>query len=227
MAIFAISDLHLSLNSDKPMDIFKGWENYVSRLQKNWHAVVNEQDTVVIPGDISWEMKLEDTIKDFAFIHSLPGKKIILKGNHDLWWNSLKKMNEHLEKNGFDSITILNNNAVRVGDYAICGTRGWSIDESGTDSKLIKREALRLEMTIKEAEKLGGEILVFMHYPVVFENSVCTELLDVLKSHNVKQVYYGHLHGKAAHLSRCTEFEGIQFRLISCDFLEFTPFLIR
>ena len=107
MAIFAISDLHLSLNSDKPMDIFKGWENYVSRLEKNWRAIVGDDDTVVIPGDISWEMKIEDTVKDFSFIHSLPGKKIIFKGNHDLWWNSLKKMNEHLENNGFDCELML------------------------------------------------------------------------------------------------------------------------
>ncbi|MBQ3564406.1 MAG: metallophosphoesterase [Clostridia bacterium] len=227
MAIFAISDLHLSLNSDKPMDIFKGWENYVSRLEKNWRAIVSDDDTVVIPGDISWEMKIEDTVKDFSFIHSLPGKKIIFKGNHDLWWNSLKKMNEHLETNGFDSITIVNNGAVRVGEYAVCGTRGWAIDESGTDSKLIKREALRLEATIKEAEKLGGEILVFLHYPVVFEDNVCTELVDVLKAHGIKKVYYGHLHGKKSHLSRCTEYDGISFYLVSCDFLEFTPLLIR
>lgn len=227
MAIFAISDLHLSLNSDKPMDIFKGWENYVTRLENNWRAIVSDSDTVVIPGDISWEMKLEDTAKDFAFIHSLPGKKIIFKGNHDLWWNTQRKMNAYLAENGFDSITIVNNGAVRVGEYAVCGTRGWAIDESGTDSKLINREALRLEMTIKEAEKLGGEILVFLHYPVVYETSVCTELINVLKAHGIKRVYYGHLHGRSAHLNRCTEYDGISFHLVSCDFLEFAPLLIR
>ena len=227
MKIFAISDLHLSLGADKPMDIFKGWENYVDRLEKNWRAVVEEDDTVVIPGDISWEMKIEDMAKDFGFIHSLPGKKIILKGNHDLWWNSLKKMNAFLAENGFNSITILNNNATRVGDFAVCGTRGWAIDESGTDSKLINREALRLEMTIKEAEKIGGEPLVFLHYPVVYEKNVCTELVNVLKAHDIKRVYYGHLHGRSSHSNLCKEYDGINMQLVSCDYLEFTPYLIR
>ncbi len=227
MAIFAISDLHLSLNSDKPMDIFKGWQNYVERIDKNWRAVVSDDDTVVIPGDVSWEMKLDTAAPDFAFIHSLPGRKIILKGNHDLWWNSMKKMNAFLSENGFDSITILNNNAIRVGEYAVCGTRGWSIDESGTDSKLIKREALRLEMTLSAAEKLGGEPIVFLHYPVVSQKSVCTELLDVLLLHGVKRVYYGHIHGSSAHTAFCGDYKGIAFHLVSCDYLGFTPLLVR
>ena len=139
MSLFTLSDLHLSLSSDKPMDVFKGWENYVARIEANWRRVVGPDDTVVIPGDVSWEMKITDAAADFGFLHALPGKKILLKGNHDLWWTSRKKMNAFLAEQGFPDIRILQNDALLVEDRVICGTRGWLIEESGTDSKLIHR----------------------------------------------------------------------------------------
>ncbi len=125
MALFVISDLHLSLNTDKPMTVFKGWDNYVERIERNWRSVITDDDTVVIPGDISWEMRLKDCVADFAFIHSLPGKKIIMKGNHDLWWESMTKMNNFVAQNGFDSISVLHYNCYEYGDYVLCGSRGW------------------------------------------------------------------------------------------------------
>ena len=149
MSLFTIADTHLSLAGDKPMDVFSGWSNYVERLEKNWRAVVGEDDTVVMPGDISWELKLDSAAADFGFINSLPGKKLIIKGNHDLWWSTVKKMRAFTEKHGFDTIDFINNSAVRVDDICVCGTRGWLIEESGTDSKLINREALRLRASLE------------------------------------------------------------------------------
>lgn len=227
MSLFTIADLHLSLSGDKSMEVFRGWENYVERIEKNWTAAVSDADTVVMPGDISWEMKISDAAADFEFINALPGRKLIIKGNHDLWWTSLKKMNEFISANGFDTVSFINNSAVRIDDIAVCGTRGWLIEESGTDSKLINREALRLRASLEAGAKLGGELIAFLHYPPVTEQQQCGELISVLKEFGVKKVYYGHIHGNSAIRAVNGEIDGINYRLVSADQLGFTPFLVR
>ncbi len=209
------------------MDIFRGWTDYVERLEKNWRAVVGEEDTVVIPGDISWAMSLEQAKKDFAFLHSLPGKKLIMKGNHDYWWTTKKKMDTFLAENGFDSLSILHNNAFRVGDFTVCGSRGWFFDAENSDSKVLLREAGRLDMSVSEGKKLGGELIVFLHYPPVMTNMCCNEMMAVLKKHGIERCYYGHLHGESTLKAVRETVDGIKFSLVSADFLEFCPKLIE
>ncbi len=226
MAIFTISDLHLSLNTDKPMDVFKGWEGYVGKLEESWRRLVSENDTVVIPGDISWELKLENTVRDFEFLNNLPGKKLIIKGNHDLWWSTKRKVNEFFEANGFNSISIIFNDAYIAEGYGICGSRGWFYDSTEQDIKVVLREAGRLETSITAAEKTGLEPLVFMHYPPVYCGQVCEELFNVLKNHGIKTVYHGHIHGSGKYKA-CPEYDGVRFKLVSCDCINFTPMLIK
>ena len=224
MKLFTISDLHLSLSSDKPMDVFSGWDNYVEKIEKNWKKIVKEEDAVVIPGDLSWGLKIEETLEDFRFLESLPGKKIIIKGNHDLWWGTAKKLREFFLQNEINSVDIIFNNSAVCGKYAIAGTRGWFYDEKA-DEKILMREAGRLEASLISAEQTGKEILVFLHYPPVFADYVCQEIFDVLKRHNIKRVFYGHIHGAgAANIVR--EYEGIKFTLVSCDYVNFTPVYI-
>lgn len=226
MPIFGLSDLHLSFGTNKPMDIFKGWNDYVLRIENNWRRTVTENDTVVIPGDISWALKLEDTIRDFDFIESLPGKKVILKGNHDLWWSTMKKMNSFLEQNNFKTISFLHNSAVEIGDYAICGSRGWFFDDKDSSKKVILREASRLATSINEAEKLNKIPLVFLHYPVCYNEQICNEIFDVLKEHNIKDVWHGHIHGAGKQFTTAS-YNGVSFHLISCDCANFEPILIK
>ena len=227
MSIFAIGDTHLTFGTDKPMDIFRGWTDYVERLEKNWRAVVGEEDTVVIPGDISWAMSLEQAKKDFAFLHSLPGKKLIMKGNHDYWWTTKRKMDTFLAENGFDSLSILHNNAFRVGDFTVCGSRGWFFDAENSDSKVLLREAGRLDMSVTEGKKLGGELIVFLHYPPVMTNMCCNEMMAVLKKHGIERCFYGHLHGESTLRAVRDTVDGIKFSLVSADFLGFCPKLIE
>ncbi len=227
MSIFAIGDTHLTFSTDKPMDIFRGWTDYVERLEKNWRAVVDEDDTVVIPGDISWAMSLEQAKKDFAFLDSLPGKKLIMKGNHDYWWTTKRKMDSFIAENGFDSLSILHNNAFRVGDFTLCGSRGWFFDAENSDSKVLLREAGRLDMSIEEGKKLGGELIVFLHYPPVMTNMCCNEMMAVLKKHGIKRCCYGHLHGESTLKAVRGNVDGINFSLVSADFLEFCPKIIE
>ena len=204
------------------MDIF-GWENYVDRIKANWIRMVKYEDTVVIPGDFSWSLKLEDTLNDFMFLESLPGRKILLKGNHDLWWSTVKKVNEFFLQNNINSVELVFNNAITAEDYAICGTRGWMFSQSEADKKIISREAGRLERSICAAEKTGLKPLVFMHYPPAYAEDKCDELLEVLKKHNIGEVFYGHIHGNGFHRA-IGEFEGIKFKLVSCDCMNFVPF---
>ena len=229
MSLFVLGDLHLSLGADKPMDIFSGWNDYVQRVEANWKRLVNEDDTVVIAGDISWAMKLEETLTDFRFIDSLPGKKIFLKGNHDYWWTTKRKMDLFLQENQLDSISILFNNAYRVEDYAVCGTRGWFLEnDSPEDVKVLNREVGRLKMSIEEALKLGGEPVVFLHYPPYYRGIECPEIMDTLQEYNIKKCYYGHIHGRQNfRLAFEGSYKDIEFRLISCDKAEFTPVLVR
>ena len=229
MSLFTIADLHLSLGEDKPMDIFKGWDNYMQRLTDNWNRLITDNDTVVIAGDISWAMKLSETYKDFEYINSLPGKKILLKGNHDYWWDTYSKISRTLDEFGFDTIKILFNNSYTTDEYAICGTRGWILDsEADEDIQILKRECGRLRMSLDSAKESSKEPIVFLHYPPLYGNAVCSDIIDILTEYNVKKCYYGHIHGKNMINGAFNgEYNGIQFKLISCDAVSFTPVLVR
>ncbi len=226
MNLFTIADLHLPFGADKPMDIFGGWDNYVERLEKNWKKLVNDDDTVVIPGDISWGISLAQSKPDFEFINRLPGQKIILKGNHDYWWGTANKINEFLSENKFNTINILHNNCYTDGNIAICGTRGWIYDGTGEkDQKVISREAGRLETSIRLAVGSGATPIVFLHYPPVYAEYVCEEILDILTRYSIDTVYYGHIHGKGIY-NTVSEYDGIKLKLVSADGVDFTPVLV-
>ncbi len=226
MSLFAIADTHLSFGTDKPMDSFEGWNHYTQRLKNNWNHLVNEKDYVVIAGDISWAMNFNELTPDFAFINALNGKKIILKGNHDYWWNTVKKMNEFLCQNQFDSISFLYNNSVEFDGFSVCGSRGWFFDsEEEQDEKVLRREVLRLKMSLDCAK--SEEKIVFLHYPPVTINGSCDEILELLKEYGIKKCYYGHLHGAAAKYALDDNIDSIDFKLISADRLNFTPYLIK
>lgn len=229
MSLFAIADLHLSLGTDKPMDIFNGWDNYVERLEKNWRAVVQDTDTVVIAGDISWAMKLEETVADFTFLHGLPGRKLLFKGNHDYWWTTRKKMDDFFKMHGFSTLGIIHNCAEAVDEFAVCGTRGWFYDAEllGEDRKVLLREVGRLNMSLDAAEKTGLEPVVFLHYPPLYAESVCEEMMSVLRERSIRRCYYGHIHGGAAARKAVTgDYDGIRFSLIACDYVNFLPIKI-
>lgn len=227
MAIFAIGDTHLSFASPKPMDIFPGWHNHVERLEKNWNHIVGKNDTVVIPGDISWAMDIREAVPDLGFINSLNGKKIIMKGNHDYWWTSMKKLEEMKKENGFNTITFLFNNAVVADNIAICGTRGWNPEENADGGKVLRREAGRLRMSVEEAVKTGLEPVVFLHYPPFYENSMCEEIYNVLLEYNIRRCFFAHVHCERTGKYRRVERDGIVFSLVSADFLQFSPKLIE
>ena len=229
MAVFAIADLHLSLGTDKPMDIFRGWQNYLERLEKNWRALITDDDTVVIAGDISWAMKLEDCFEDFSFLNSLPGQKILLKGNHDYWWATKKKVDDYLESNHFDTIRILFNNCYVADGVTICGSRGWYYDaDTQADIKVINREVGRLKLSLDSAKTSETKPVVFLHYPPVYGELECEEIMEALLSYDIKECYYGHLHGGHTHKNAVTGmYRGINMHLISCDYTEFMPVLVR
>lgn len=226
MSIYGISDFHLSFSTDKPMDVFRGWENHTEKLKQNICECVTDDDVIVIPGDISWALKLKDTLEDFRFINSLPGKKIIGKGNHDLWWESLTKMNKMCKDNGFDTISFLFNNCYETQDVAIAGSRGWFFDDTA-DKKILLREAGRIETSISKAKETGKEVILFLHYPPLTTDSVCDEIMSVIKKHDIKKVYYGHIHRGAAFKAFNGEYDGIEFKCISCDMIDFKPLLIK
>lgn len=207
------------------MTVFRGWDDYVERLEKHWRDLVRPDDTVVIAGDVSWAMTLEETRADFAFLQSLPGRKLLFKGNHDYWWCTRRKMDTFLSDNGFDSLTIVHNDAVTVDDrFAVCGTRGWFYDDSEPDNgKILRREAARLHTSLDAALKTGLEPIVFLHYPPLFDGRECEEILEVLRGSAVKRCYYGHVHGAGIRAAFQGEWEGISFRLTSCDALQFCP----
>lgn len=236
VSLFSIADLHLSSFRDKPMDKFGArWTDHTNKLIKRWNAVVEDGDTVVLPGDISWAMNLEEAREDLRLIHELPGRKLIGKGNHDYWWGTVTKMKDFLDSEGFDSIDFLYNNAVAAEGYIICGTRGWYVEKKLQNTteevdydKIVAREAQRLRMSLEAAVKLqeaeGGDILSYMHFPPIFGSFVCRELVDVLKEFGVRHCYFGHIHGNYT-VPRSVEFEGINFALISADFLDFVPMI--
>ena len=227
--IYTIADLHLSFGTDKPMDIFSGWTNYTERIRNNWQRLVEPDDTVVIAGDISWAMKLNEINKDFEYIQGLNGKKIILKGNHDYWWTTKSKMDKYISDSGFDSVSILHNNYYVVEDTAICGTRGWFYDaEKDEDMLILKREVGRLKMSIEPALKAGYQPIVFLHYPPIYNGMECTEIMNVLREYEIRKCFYGHVHGgNASKKAFIGEKYGIKFQLIACDYINFTPMSIK
>ena len=227
MALFAIGDTHLSLGTEKPMDIFRGWDNYVERLQKQWNSVVDCNDTVVINGDISWAMHLKECYSDFDFINKLNGNKIILKGNHDYWWESMTKLNNYVKENNFNTISFLFNNSYVYKKYAICGTRGWFYDSPESDKKVILRERERLRRSIESGLENGNTPIVFLHYPPVFDDRICDEIYSVLIEYEIKRCYFGHIHGDITGRFNNFERDGIKFALISADNLKFCPKLIE
>lgn len=226
MSLFAIADTHLSFGTDKPMDSFPGWNDYVDRIEKNWNKIVTDDDTVVIAGDISWAMNFDELKADFDFIERLNGKKIILKGNHDYWWNTSKKMNDFIESQRYKTISILFNNSYDVDGVSVCGSRGWLFDvDDEHDEKVLNREVGRLRLSLESA--VNDEIIVFLHYPPVTTDTKCDKILNLLKEYGIKKCYYGHLHGIAAKKAIDDVVDGIEFRLISSDRLGFVPKLIR
>ena len=228
MSLFCIADLHLSLGNDKPMDIFTGWQDYTSRILNNWNNIVKDEDTVVVAGDISWAMKLEDCFNDFDFINNkLKGNKIFLKGNHDYWWGTKRKIDTYLKENGFDKIKILFNNSYTVGNYNICGTRGWNLEiDSEEDEKILNRELGRLKLSLDSVDNYK-ETIVFLHYPPIYGTQNCQEIFEILHNYNIQKCYYGHLHGqKIFKYSYNGDYEGIKLKLISTDSVSFTPVLI-
>ena len=230
MAIFTIGDLHLPLGIDKPMNIFGSqWDNYVERIAANWSAVVREGDTVVIPGDFSWATYIEQAQKDFEYLDKLPGKKIIIKGNHDYWWTTMSKLNEYLVKNELSSISFLQNNSFIAEGISICGTRGWIYPAWTTftadDEKYFNREVGRLELSLKAAQT--DEIYVFTHYPPMSRECEGNAFTEMMKKYNVKRCYYGHLHGYS-HANRISPVvDGIEYHLVSSDYLRFALKLVR
>lgn len=231
MSLFVLADLHLSLGADKPMDVFPGWQNYVQKLQDNWCKLVGPDDTVVVAGDISWAMRLEDTFADFDFLNRLPGTKLIMKGNHDYWWSTKNKIQTFLDENQFTSLRILHNNAFVAEGKALCGTRGWLYNsETEEDQKIVRREVGRLKASLDDArhQASDAERIVFLHYPPVYGNMACSEILDLLVQEKVRTCYFGHIHGNQASKRAIRgQYNGIKMHLISCDYVNFTPVLIR
>ncbi|MGN0989610.1 MAG: metallophosphoesterase [Eubacteriales bacterium] len=224
MALYTMGDLHLSFapGLDKPMDIFgRKWEDHASKIRENW--CLKDSDTIVLPGDLSWAIDFNELEHDLAFVDALPGTKILLKGNHDYWWTTMKKMSVLTEK--YKSIKFLHNNSYLVDGIAICGTRGWIAEpDAPADEKVLNRECGRLRMSLASAKE--GEKTVFLHYPPVFADIRCDEIMDILLENGIKTCYYGHLHGPSHRLAVNGKREGIDFHLISADFLNFTPFKI-
>ena len=241
MALYTIGDLHLSLGSDKTMEVFgEAWRDYVDRIREAF-SKLNSDDVTVLCGDLSWGMSLEESLADLRFIDALPGRKIFLKGNHDYWWTTKAKMIRFFAEKGFTTLGILFNNAYKIDSFIVSGTRGWYYDKKtapeGADfQKIVAREAGRLSLSLAEARKLrenaekegetGLTDVAFFHFPPVFGDFVCRPLVDMLKEHGIKKVYYGHIHS-AAFVLPSFEFEGMEFFITSADHLAFTPLLVR
>ena len=229
MSIFVIGDLHLSFNNPKPMDIFgEHWTGHEEKVRNNWIENVKENDLVILPGDFSWETYLVDAKKDFDYLNNLPGKKLLLKGNHDYWWTTVTSMRTYLKENNYKNIDFLYNNSYEFDDKIICGTRGWSIIDENADEKLINRELIRLEISLQDGINKygdGKEIIVFMHYPPITKNKILTgeeaKFVEMMKKYNVKRCYYGHLHGASIVDAVEGDIEGIEFKLVSADGLDF------
>ena len=224
MALYAIGDSHLSLNSNKSMEVFGvGWENYVERLKEGF-SEVGEEDTVVLCGDLSWGMSLQEAEKDFAFLdHEIPGEKWILKGNHDYWWGTANKMNSFFQEKGFTHLHILHNNCALYGETALCGTRGWFFEENGSPhwEKVFNRELIRLEASLKAAGE--REKICFLHYPPLYKGYRCDEIIELLTRYGVTACCYGHLHGPSHRLAIQGMQNEVNYQLVAADFIGFKP----
>lgn len=229
MAIYAIGDLHLSLGADKPMSIFPGWDNHVERVESSWRRLIKDEDTVILPGDFSWSMSLEGALDDFKFVDALPGKKIILKGNHDYWWSTAAKINDWFLKNDISTFSILHNNSYIVEGVAICGTRGWFFEPGEKHSeKLIQREVGRLKLSSDSVPSdFAGEKIVFLHYPPIYSNFKVPEMLEAVKATGAGRCFYAHVHGDSIAFAYNGEYDGVQYKLVSADGLGFTPYYIN
>ena len=229
MAIYTIGDLHLSFNEDKPMSVFgENWEGYEEKVKESWISLVTEKDLVILPGDFSWSMYLKDTYKDFEYLNALPGKKILLKGNHDYWWSTVNSMRNYIKENNFQNIDFLYNNAYEFEDKIIVGTRGWSFGEDAESKKMIQREVARLELSIKSGIENYGEDkekIAFLHYPPIIkqhlQNNEINAFIEILKKYHIKKCYYGHLHSTAIKEAVEGEHFGIDFQLVSADATQF------
>ncbi len=224
MALYAIGDLHLCLGAPKPMDVFGGaWVGYMEKLKQGL-SVIRPEDTTVLCGDLSWALGLEAAKEDFAWIDQIPGRKIILKGNHDYWWSTASKFHKFCQDNQFSDQFILNNNFYEYEDWAICGTRGWFFEEERSgqhDAKVFHRELLRLETSLKAAG--DREKLVFLHYPPKYRGYECREIIDLLHQYQVRRCYYGHLHADSRKLAMEGVWDGVEYRLVSADHVNFCP----
>lgn len=224
MALYAISDLHLALNVDKPMDIFGGqWYKHEEKIKENWIEKIKEEDTVLIAGDISWSMRMIDGINDLNWINNLPGRKILIKGNHDYWWGSISKLNSL-----FKEMCFIQNNFFAYEEYAVCGSRGWTLSTSenfsAQDEKIFNRELIRLRLSLDEAVKAGyKKIIVMIHYPPIEENRDETEFTKIFKEYGVEKVIYGHIHGPALNKVVNGLVDEIQYINTSCDYINFNP----
>ena len=228
MALYAMGDLHLCLGAPKPMDVFGGaWVGYMEKLKQGL-SVITEKDTLVLMGDLSWALDLNSAVADFAWINEIPGRKIILKGNHDYWWSTQAKFTKFCLENGFSDLNLLNNNCFFYDDWAICGTRGWFFEEERSgdhDEKVFRRELIRLEASLKAAG--DREKMVFLHYPPRYKGYTCREILDLLESYGVRQCFYGHLHGASHKLAMEGTWDGVEYRLLSSDYLNFQPYIVK
>lgn len=227
MALYAIGDLHLCLGAPKPMDIFGGaWVGYMDKLKAGL-SVIGPEDTTVLLGDLSWALDLAAASADFAWINQIPGKKIILKGNHDYWWSTAAKFQKFCQENSFENMHLLNNNCYEYDSWAICGTRGWFFEEERSgihDEKIFKRELLRLEASLKSAGEKPK--LVFLHYPPRYRGYECPEILALLEKYEVRRCFYGHLHGGSHKLAMEGLWDSTEFRLVSSDYLGFKPYRV-
>lgn len=227
MSLYAIGDLHLCLGAPKPMDVFGGaWVGYMEKLREGM-SVLTSEDTIVLMGDLSWAMALEDAAADFAWINALPGRKIILKGNHDYWWSTLAKFQKFCQVNGFENLEILNNNCFEYEGYAICGTRGWYYEENRSgqhDEKVFRRELIRLETSLKAAGDKPK--LVFLHYPPRSKGYECPEILELMHKYDVRRCFYGHLHGPSHKVAMEGQWDGIDYKLLASDYVGFKPYRV-
>lgn len=227
MALYAIGDLHLCLGAAKPMDIFGGaWTGYMEKLEQGI-ATIQPEDTTVLLGDLSWALELQEATADFAWIDRIPGRKIILKGNHDYWWSTAAKFYKFCQENAFENQWILNNNHFEYAENAICGTRGWFFEEERSgqhDEKVFKRELLRLETSLKSAGERNK--IVFLHYPPRYKGYTCEPILELFEKYDVRKCFYGHLHGGSHSLAMEGLWDGVEYKLVSADRLNFQPFCV-
>ena len=232
-ALFTLSDTHLSLTTHKPMDVFGSrWRDHAEKLRAGWNRVVSPEDTVIIGGDVSWGISTEEAKEDLLFLDSLNGQKILLRGNHDYWWTTPKKVTDFFAAQGISTLKLLQNNYHVAEGVVICGTRGWYSDsanapEESDYQKIVAREVQRLKLSLDSVpeEHKDKEILVFTHFPPKFENYVCRPLIELMKEYGVRRCYFGHIHGVYA-IAPVTLFEGIEFHIVSADYLNFIPLAI-